>query len=127
MGLLAETVLYTIDGGRSMEKMRLVTGNDPDDNFNGKIQLFKANLGNTKAGKQSYKFLVYISGVVEDYQFRQRDSLINQQLWLSAQNQVGTDFKSIVGIRRYSQFTNLSWQPDEVLFLMLILTKEMWN
>jgi len=97
LGLIAETVLYTIDGGRSTEKMRLVTSNDPDDNFNGKIQLFKANLGSTKAGKQSYKFLAYISGVVEDYQFRQRDSLINQQLWLSAQNQVGTDFEIIVG------------------------------
>jgi len=97
MGLKVETVLYdddisTYPSGNSMKKMDLKI------RAYGKVQLFTSTLSSYAAGnKLSYKFRVYITGVVEDYQFRQKDSLLNEQLWLSAQNEIGTDFDIIVG------------------------------
>jgi len=97
MGLRASTVFYSdMDRKIVMQEMNLVI-KEAADNLNGKVQLFKARLGHSTTGSESYKFHVYITGVVEDFQFIQKDSIINEQLWLSAQNQIGTDFEITAG------------------------------
>ncbi len=98
MGLRADTVFYSdMQRGIVMKKMYLVVNKEAADNLNGKVQLFTASLKSSATEKESFKFHVHITGVVEDFQFNQKDSLINEQLWLSAQNQVGTDFEITAG------------------------------
>ena len=90
IGLKVETVLFLSRTPTSFTenvKMSLKA----EGNF-GKAQRFTAPLKKEVTGDVTYIFQVYISGVVEDFQARQRDSLISDQLWLSAKNQVGTDF-----------------------------------
>lgn len=102
IGLKVETILYDdvdsiYSNGRNMKKMniKILEG---EQSLNGKVQLFTSILTSYACGnKLSYKFQVYITGVVEQYQLRQKDSLINEQLWLSAQNEIGTDFEITVG------------------------------
>jgi len=95
MGLRAETVFYSDNKERErvMEKITETKGN-----FNGKVQLFTAQLDSSAIGmKESYEFKVYITGVVEEFQFNQKDSLINEQFWLSSGNRIGTDFEILIG------------------------------
>ncbi len=99
MGLKVETVLYSdmLRVGLGMGKMDLVI-QEAAENSNGKVQLYTAQLGSFATGTERYKFHVYVTGIVEDYKFYpNKDSLINEQLWLSAKNQVGTDFEIIAG------------------------------
>ncbi len=96
MGLRANNVLYS-KHGRVMEKMDEL-GNEAED----KVQIFTAQIGYIATGKESYKFHVYITGVVGHYQCNQKDSLINEQLWLSSENQVGTDFEITAGEKVFS-------------------------
>jgi len=104
IGLKVEAVLYDVynSSGRTMKKMDLQLNHEAEESRNGKVQLFTYNLNSYLIGDKSYKFLVYISGVVEEYQFHQKDFLINEQFWLSAQNQVGTDFKITDGKKIFS-------------------------
>lgn len=98
MGLRAETVFYS-DMQRSgivMKRMHLLTKKGAE-NLNGKVQLFTAQLRSLATEKEVYKFHVYITGVVNEFQFSQKDSLFNEQLWLSAKNRIGTDFEIAAG------------------------------
>lgn len=94
LGLKIETVLFRSSTSFTENvKMSLQIGK-AEDNF-GKVQRFTAPLKKTVTGDVSYIFQIYISGVVEDFQARQRDNLINDQLWLSAKNEIGTDFEIV--------------------------------
>ena len=98
MGLRANNVLYSKSGPMTKKMDELCNGAEDK-----KVQIFTAQAGCAIAtGKESYKFRVYITGVVENFQFNQKDSLLNDQLWLSAKNKVGTDFEITAGKEVFS-------------------------
>lgn len=101
LGLKVDTVLYSVSskhhGNSKIEKMNVKIAK-PDDKF-GKVQLFTASPScgdSIVSGDITYNFQVYITGVIEDYQVYQKDSLLNEQLWLPTGGyKNGADFEII--------------------------------
>ena len=100
MGLKVDTVLFSTTQSFEEEKMLLKT--EKAEGEFGRVQLFTAlvNGGTVITGNESYTFTVYIIGVVEDYKIQQKDSLLTNELWLSARNRIGTDFEIIAANKK---------------------------
>ncbi len=99
MGLRAMGVSYSIIGKDDAKKieMKLKTSGREEEE-NGAIQLFAAPPYRLPTNNKCLSFTVYLSsgdGIVENYKIHQLDGLLSQQLWSSAMNQYGTDFKLI--------------------------------
>lgn len=93
LGLKVESVFFsTSEDIAKYEKMAIQIGKEKEQL--GKVQLYSAPLSsNFSTADISFNFQVYISGAVENFKYHQIDSLLNNDLWLSANNQIGTDFE----------------------------------
>ncbi len=92
MGLKVVDVSFNF---QSVENKKMTPVNITKKLETGAIQLFTSPLTSCATGNCNFIFTIYVSGVVEDYEFQQIDGLLKEQLWTSITNQVGTDFELI--------------------------------
>lgn len=104
IGFKVDAVFFSTSKDNHARKMKMNLKIGKEKETLGKVQLYSERLSSTIVPTDtiSFNFQVYISGVVEMYQYYQKDLLLNEHLWLSSMNHVGTDFEIITVKKTFS-------------------------
>ena len=107
VGIKVFKVLFCDGFTSKLKQMDLDTRNG---DVTGCLQLFTASFNSfrmlesvlVRQYPRRLIFEIHFTGIVENYQFQERDCLLKNQMWSSVLNQIGTDFEFVAAGRSFS-------------------------